>query len=189
MTATAASSALAGTHNVTVSSLATTSSYYSNSLNPTTALAAGSFNVQVDASGAHAGDNDSLPITVTSTQIQYSQTVMLSFNGLTWPHVSVATLRPSGATPVVLDDTENGAYDRNHTQACELKELDGGKMETLYFFSERHGIAIRAELAMEGPNLTLATITELRHDENPLPRFAGLSQCPRPSVPPRAHGS
>jgi hypothetical protein len=40
------------------------------------------------------------PITVTSTQIQYSQTVMLSFNGLTWPHVSVATLRPSGAITV-----------------------------------------------------------------------------------------
>ncbi len=40
------------------------------------------------------------PITVTSTQIQYSQTVMLSFNGLTWPHVSVATLRPSG--PIVV---------------------------------------------------------------------------------------
>jgi|SRR5579859_984409 len=30
-------------------------------------LGPGSFNVQVDASGAHAGDNDSLPITVTST--------------------------------------------------------------------------------------------------------------------------
>lgn len=40
------------------------------------------------------------PITVTSTQIQYSQTVMLSFNGLTWPHVSVATLRPSSAIPI-----------------------------------------------------------------------------------------
>jgi hypothetical protein len=40
------------------------------------------------------------PITVTSTQIQYSQTVMLNFNGLTWPHVSVATLVPAGTTPV-----------------------------------------------------------------------------------------
>jgi hypothetical protein len=40
------------------------------------------------------------PITVTSTQIQYSQTVMLSFNGLTWPHVSVATLRPSSAISI-----------------------------------------------------------------------------------------
>jgi hypothetical protein len=33
-------------------------------------------------------------ITVTSTQIQYSQVVMLNFNALTWPHVSVATLVP-----------------------------------------------------------------------------------------------
>jgi hypothetical protein len=39
-------------------------------------------------------------IKVTSTQIQYSQTVMLNFNGLTWPHVSVATLVPSTAVPV-----------------------------------------------------------------------------------------
>ena len=39
-------------------------------------------------------------ITVTSTQIQYSQTVFLNFNGLTWPHVSVATLVPSDAIPV-----------------------------------------------------------------------------------------
>ncbi len=39
-------------------------------------------------------------ITVTSTQIQYSQIVMLNFNGLTWPHVSVATLVPDAALPV-----------------------------------------------------------------------------------------
>ncbi len=40
------------------------------------------------------------PITVTSTQIQYSQTVLLNFNTLTWPHVSVATLVPAGPIPV-----------------------------------------------------------------------------------------
>jgi hypothetical protein len=33
-------------------------------------------------------------ITVTSTQIQYSQTVLLNFGPLSWPHVSVATLTP-----------------------------------------------------------------------------------------------
>ena len=37
------------------------------------------------------------PITVFSKQIQYSQVVMLNFAGLTWPHVSVATLVPSGS--------------------------------------------------------------------------------------------
>jgi hypothetical protein len=40
------------------------------------------------------------PITVTFTQIQYSQTVLLNFNTLTWPHVSVATLVPDFDVPV-----------------------------------------------------------------------------------------
>jgi hypothetical protein len=39
-------------------------------------------------------------ITVTFTQIQYSQTVFLNFNTLTWPHVSVATLIPDGSITV-----------------------------------------------------------------------------------------
>nr|POE78082.1 hypothetical protein CFP56_09723 [Quercus suber] len=39
-------------------------------------------------------------INVTSTEIQYSQTVFLNFAGLTWPHVSVATLIP--ANPVIV---------------------------------------------------------------------------------------
>ncbi|GGP25080.1 heme-binding protein [Silvimonas amylolytica] len=42
------------------------------------------------------------PITLKfhTTQIQYSQTVFLNFNGLTWPHVSVGTLVPHAAVPV-----------------------------------------------------------------------------------------
>lgn len=39
-------------------------------------------------------------ITVTSTQIQYSQKVILNFNGILWPHVSVATLAPSFPIPI-----------------------------------------------------------------------------------------
>jgi hypothetical protein len=39
-------------------------------------------------------------ITVTFTQIQYTQTVLLNFNGLTWPHVSVNTLVPADDVPV-----------------------------------------------------------------------------------------
>jgi hypothetical protein len=38
-------------------------------------------------------------ITVTATQIQYSQQVFLNFNGLIWPHVSVATLVPASPIP------------------------------------------------------------------------------------------
>ncbi|HST85300.1 MAG TPA: heme-binding protein [Kineosporiaceae bacterium] len=41
-------------------------------------------------------------IDVTYTQIQYTQTVFLDFNGLTWPHVSVATLVPNDPVPVTL---------------------------------------------------------------------------------------
>jgi hypothetical protein len=40
------------------------------------------------------------PIQVRSTQIQYTQTVLLNFAGLSWPHVSVATLAPSGPLSV-----------------------------------------------------------------------------------------
>lgn len=40
------------------------------------------------------------PITVTFTQIQYMQTVLLNFANLTWPHVSCATLIPAGQLPV-----------------------------------------------------------------------------------------
>ena len=39
-------------------------------------------------------------IKVTAPQIQYSQQVFLNFNGLTWPHVSVATLVP--AEPITV---------------------------------------------------------------------------------------
>jgi hypothetical protein len=39
-------------------------------------------------------------ITVSSTQIQYTQTVLLNFAGLSWPHVSVATLVPASPLPV-----------------------------------------------------------------------------------------
>ena len=39
-------------------------------------------------------------ITVPATQIQYSQVVLLNFAGLSWPHVSVATLVPKGPQTV-----------------------------------------------------------------------------------------
>jgi hypothetical protein len=39
-------------------------------------------------------------IKVTYTQIQYTQRVLLNFAGLTWPHVSVATLVPVEAITI-----------------------------------------------------------------------------------------
>lgn len=38
-------------------------------------------------------------IDVFYTQIQYTQTVLLNFNGLTWPHVSVANFVPNDPIP------------------------------------------------------------------------------------------
>jgi len=36
---------------------------------------------------------------------------------------------PSGALPITLDDAANGRNDPDHTQACELAEDNGGKMD------------------------------------------------------------
>ena len=36
---------------------------------------------------------------------------------------------PHGASPMVLDDSANFAADRDHRQACELQQIDGGKMD------------------------------------------------------------
>ena len=38
-------------------------------------------------------------------------------------------LEPTGASPILLDDAANGAYDPNHTQVCELAEANGGLMD------------------------------------------------------------
>jgi phospholipase C len=36
---------------------------------------------------------------------------------------------PRGASPTVLDDNSNFANDRDHKQACELQQIDNGKMD------------------------------------------------------------
>ncbi|KAF7553699.1 hypothetical protein G7Z17_g3428 [Cylindrodendrum hubeiense] len=45
-------------------------------------------------------------VTVEYTQIQYSQNVILDFNSLSWPHISVATLAPTGLSlkSVIVDE-------------------------------------------------------------------------------------
>jgi hypothetical protein len=42
-------------------------------------------------------------VTVLTTQIQYTQKVLLNFNGLSWPHVSVASLVPADPIPIPAD--------------------------------------------------------------------------------------
>lgn len=43
-------------------------------------------------------------VDVKSLQIQYAQVVLLNFGGLTWPHVSVATLVPAEEIVVEIGD-------------------------------------------------------------------------------------
>jgi hypothetical protein len=56
------------------------------------------------ATGEHAAGEQGGASTFTqmtkTPQIQYSQQVLLNFNGLSWPHVSVATLVPASPVPV-----------------------------------------------------------------------------------------
>ncbi|KAF5000340.1 hypothetical protein FGRMN_1808, partial [Fusarium graminum] len=53
-------------------------------------------------------------IPVTYTQIQYSQTVFLNFNGLSWPHISLATLLPSQPIKIELSTTKNSLSTDNY---------------------------------------------------------------------------
>jgi hypothetical protein len=49
------------------------------------------------------GTKSTQTVTQTYTQIQYTQTVLLNFATLTWPHVSVATLAPDPASPILVE--------------------------------------------------------------------------------------
>jgi len=42
---------------------------------------------------------------------------------------AVPATDPTGASPIVLDDASNAARDPNHTEACELDQINGGKMD------------------------------------------------------------
>jgi hypothetical protein len=54
-------------------------------------------------------------------QLQYTQTVILDFNGLSWPHVSVATLRKKGsATSIARDASKLTVPGAKRTKETEL---------------------------------------------------------------------
>jgi hypothetical protein len=69
-------------------------------------------------------------------QLQYSQTVLLNFNGLSWPHINVATLRKRSDAAartnarnveVVLAQRaarENAAFERNIKDAFRVRSLE-----------------------------------------------------------------
>jgi flagellar hook-associated protein 2 len=105
VSATAASSALAGTHSVTVSALATTSSYYTNSLAATTVLAPGSFNVQVGGGAAATVTIDStnntlagLAESINTKGIGVQASVISDANGSRLALVSSTTGLPGDLT-------------------------------------------------------------------------------------------
>ena len=55
-----------------------------------------------------------IDVTVTFTQIQYTQNVTLNFKGLSWPHVSVNTLVP--ADTIEISSHVAGLEDGGGTQ-------------------------------------------------------------------------
>ena len=66
---------------------------------------------------------------------------------------------PSGASPVLLNDSSNGLYNPNHQQACELSEIDNGKMDMYVTGTSCSGpgnFAI-ANFSSVGPYWTYAT--------------------------------
>lgn len=52
-------------------------------------------------------NDEAFDATVRYTQIQYSQNVTLDFGGLSWPHISVATLVPSDPLPIKTEGAGN----------------------------------------------------------------------------------
>ena len=70
---------------------------------PTKASAAGVLGPTFVVSAAESGKlSTRTDKKVIWTQIQYSQNVTLNFNGLSWPHISVATLGDTSTIPVKL---------------------------------------------------------------------------------------
>jgi phospholipase C len=65
----------------------------------------------------------------------------------------------SGASPVTLDDAENAGNDLNHSQACELSEINGGAMD-------RFVTGSRVSSCSNAKNFAIATDTVVKpyHD-------------------------
>src|SRR5258708_10428487 len=130
VSATAASSALAGTHSVTVSALATTSSYYTDSLAATTALAPGSFSVQVGAGATATITIDStnntlasLAESINTKSIGVQASVISDANGSRLALVSSTTGLPGDLT--VSGNTTGLAFTKAGTGSNASLVVDG----------------------------------------------------------------
>ncbi len=130
VSATAASSALAGTHSVTVSALATTSSYYTDSLAATTVLAPGSFSVQVGAGATATITIDStnntlasLAESINTKSIGVQASVISDANGSRLALVSSTTGLPGDLT--VSGNTTGLAFTKAVTGSNASLVVDG----------------------------------------------------------------
>jgi flagellar hook-associated protein 2 len=130
VSATAASSALAGTHSVTVSGLATTSSYYTDSLAATTVLAPGSFSVQVGAGATATITIDStnntlasLAESINTKSIGVQASVISDANGSRLALVSSSTGLPGDLT--VSGNTTGLAFTKAVTGSNASLVVDG----------------------------------------------------------------
>jgi phospholipase C len=68
----------------------------------------------------------------------------------------------SGATPKVLDDSFNFASDPNHGQACELAQIDGGKMDHYVTGSGVSGGGICGTTCSRPENFAVAPATTVQ---------------------------
>ena len=130
VSAIAASSALAGTHSVTVSALATTSSYYTDSLAATTVLAPGSFSVQVGAGATATITIDStnntlasLAESINTKSIGVQASVISDANGSRLALVSSTTGLPGDLT--VSGNTTGLAFTKAVTGSNASLVVDG----------------------------------------------------------------
>ena len=130
VSAIAASSALAGTHSVAVSALATTSSYYTDSLAATTVLAPGSFSVQVGAGAGATVTIDStnntlasLAESINTRSIGVQASVISDANGSRLALVSSTTGLPGDLT--VSGNTTGLAFTKAVTGSNASLVVDG----------------------------------------------------------------
>jgi flagellar hook-associated protein 2 len=164
LTATAASSALAGTHTITVSSLATTASYYTNSLPTSTVLAAGSFNVQVGTGAAATVTIDStnntlagLAEAINTKGIGVQASVINDANGSRLALVSTTTGLPGDLT--VSGNTTGLAFTKAVTGSNASLVVDGVPISstTNTVGGVINGVTLNLTSASPGTPVTITT--------------------------------
>jgi len=102
----------------------------------------------------------------------------------------------SGMAPVVLDDTENGTFDPNHTQTCELAEIDDGKMDMFATAPTQagNGCGSAQNVAIADPTIMATTLVlvwgDMGRDEPSCgAAIASRRVIPSPGDAPAAHGT